>query len=348
MANLDIVRGRSTVLNLTNQSGATRSPGDLVVIDTANSDSFKTSTTSNTTVFVGVVDESIGIGSNGRVIVSGYARAIKTLGTSVKGNFLYHSTTAATAAHMAGSTPSAGAFGEVLTAGSGTASTGYIFPTIQSSSGGGSVATDTIWDTAGDIAVATGADTAAKLAIGNAGGAVSRINGTVQWNSRTSMPTAATGDRVWRTDLQGEWFYDGSQWLSSVAHEMPFPLATDPPISATTVFHRMIMPAALGGTDVYLAAVLTAFYVAGGTALSASHKWVGTVSKTNTAGSSSLGTITIDSGASDQWRPATTLTINAAAGIGSGYVALEINWVKTGTPGSLYANCSLAYRTIAT
>lgn len=212
---------------------------------------------------------------------------------------------------------------------------------------GGSVATDTIWDTAGDIAVASGADTAAKLAIGNAGGAVSRINGTVQWNSRTSMPTAATGDRIWRTDLEGEWFNNGTLWLSTIAHEMAFPLATDPPISATGVLHRMIMPAALGGTDVYLAVVLTSFYVAGGTALSGSHKWVGTVSKANTAGASSLGTITIDSGSSDQWRPAATLTINAAADIASGYVALEINWVKTGTPGSLYANCSLAYRTIA-
>lgn len=210
------------------------------------------------------------------------------------------------------------------------------------------VATDTIWDTAGDIAVASGADTAAKLAIGNAGAHLSRINGTVQWDARTSMPTAATGDRVWRSDLFDTYYYNGSIWLSAVAREMPFPLASAPPLSATGVLHRMIIPAALGGSDVYLAAVLTAFYVAGGTALAAGHNWVGTVSKANTAGSASLGTITINSGASDQWRAGTPLSINAAAAIASGYVALEINWVKTGTPGNLYANCSMAYRTIAT
>ena len=208
------------------------------------------------------------------------------------------------------------------------------------------VATDAIWDTAGDIAVATGADAAAKLAIGNAGGAVRRINATVQWDSRTSSPTVASGDRWWRSDHAQDYYYDGTNKLSATAHEMAFPLASAPPLTGTGVLHRMIIPAALGGSDTYLASVLTAFYVAGGTALGASHKWVGTVSKTNTAGASSLGTITIDSGASDQWRPGTALSINAAAAAGSGYVALEINWVKTGTPGDLYANCSLAYRTI--
>lgn len=211
------------------------------------------------------------------------------------------------------------------------------------------VATDTIWDAAGDLAVGSGADTAAKLAKGAAGGHLSIINGAVAWDSGTSFPASKlTGDRYYRTDLNGVWYWDGSQWLSEFPHEMPFPLATAVPISATGVLHRMIMPAALGGSDVYLAVVLTSIYVVGGTALSASHKWVGTVNKANTAGSSSLGTITVDSGATDQWRPAATVTINAAAGIGSGYVALEINWVKTGTPGNLYANCSLAYRTIAT
>lgn len=38
-----------------------------------------------------------------------------------------------------------------------------------SGGGGGSVATDAIWDTKGDLAVATGADTAAKLAVGTDG-----------------------------------------------------------------------------------------------------------------------------------------------------------------------------------
>ena len=37
---------------------------------------------------------------------------------------------------------------------------------VSGGSGGGSVATDTIWDAAGDLAVGTGSNTAARLAIG--------------------------------------------------------------------------------------------------------------------------------------------------------------------------------------
>lgn len=48
--------------------------------------------------------------------------------------------------------------------------------------GGGSVATDTIWDAAGDLVVGTGADAAARLAIGATDGmAVRRVAGAVAW-----------------------------------------------------------------------------------------------------------------------------------------------------------------------
>ena len=215
--------------------------------------------------------------------------------------------------------------------------------------GGGSVATDTIWDAAGDLAVGSGADTAARLAKGNAGANLSIINSVVTWNTGTSFPgSKATNDRYYRTDLQSEYIWDGTRWISLAAQQMAFPFASVPPLTATGVAHRMGMPGALGGSDIYLGAVIGGFYVDAGTALSASHKWVGTVSKTNNAGATSLGTITIDSGASSQWRALPVLSIAAVAAVGSGYVAFEINWVKTGTPGNLYANPVLAYRTVAT
>jgi hypothetical protein len=48
---------------------------------------------------------------------------------------------------------------------------------------GGSVATDAIWDTAGDLAVGSGANTAAKLAIGATNGmALRRVSGAVAWD----------------------------------------------------------------------------------------------------------------------------------------------------------------------
>jgi hypothetical protein len=47
---------------------------------------------------------------------------------------------------------------------------------------GGSVATDAIWDAAGDLAVGSGANTAAKLSIGATNGmAVQRVSGAVAW-----------------------------------------------------------------------------------------------------------------------------------------------------------------------
>jgi hypothetical protein len=48
----------------------------------------------------------------------------------------------------------------------GAGNTGWIAVTNAGGGGSGSVATDTIWDTKGDLAVATGADTAAKLVAG--------------------------------------------------------------------------------------------------------------------------------------------------------------------------------------
>ena len=210
------------------------------------------------------------------------------------------------------------------------------------------VATDTIWDAAGDLAVGSGADTAAKLAKGNAGGTLAMGNSAVIWNANTSFPASkATSDRYYRTDLAEEYIWDGTRWASIDVKVIPFPLASAPPLTGTGVLHRMAMPPG-GNSDIYLAGVYGSLHVAGGTALSGSHKWVGTVSKSNTAGSTSLGTITIDSGALNQWRAITALTINAAAGVASGYVDLEVSWAKTGTPGNLYCNLMLVYRTVST
>lgn len=81
------------------------------------------------------------------------------------------------------------------------------------------LATDTLWDTAGDLVVGSGANTAAKLAIGAVGAHLSRLNGTVQWNSGTSNPTGVAGDRYWRSDLGLEIYYDGTRWLSTTLYK---------------------------------------------------------------------------------------------------------------------------------
>jgi hypothetical protein len=214
------------------------------------------------------------------------------------------------------------------------------------SGGSGNVATDAIWDAAGDLAVGSGANTAAKLAKGAAGGALSIINAAVAWNSGTSFPASKlTGDRYWRTDLGDDFYWDGTQWVSTTSYYYPIDTATDQGISVTnTILHRSGIPQA---GDLYVFGLYCQYFVSGGTALSGSHSWVGTVSKTGGVTSTSMGTFTINSGASSQWLVAGTITVNALINT-STYKALEINWVKTGTPGPLYAHVQMVYRNVAT
>jgi hypothetical protein len=73
-----------------------------------------------------------------------------------------------------------GSAGEVLTSNGAGA-----LPTFQAPAGGGSVATDAIWDAAGDLVQGTGANTAARLALGTAG-QVLKVNAgatAVEWGA---------------------------------------------------------------------------------------------------------------------------------------------------------------------
>lgn len=224
-----------------------------------------------------------------------------------------------------------------------TTDTGATWVDWFTAAGSGGVATDTLWDAAGDLAVGSGADTAAKLSLGNAGAHLSRINGAVAWDAGTSSPTVASGDRWYRTDHIQEYRYDGTNKLSVVQYEKALETQQALPLTGSGVSHRGGMPSAQGGSDVWLVSLRCQFYVDAGTALSGSHKWEGFVIKSSAGGTSALGTFTINSGASSQWRVATDITVGAAAVAGT-YFELECGWVKTGTPGNLYACVSVIYR----
>lgn len=75
--------------------------------------------------------------------------------------------------------------GEILTGNGLSPPTAY----AGGGGGGGDVATDTIWDAAGDLAVGSGADTAARLAKGADGTVLSVVAGAVAW----AAPAAPTG-----------------------------------------------------------------------------------------------------------------------------------------------------------
>lgn len=163
-----------------------------------------------------------------------------------------------------------------------------------------------------------------------------------KFNASTSFPsTPLTGLRWFRTDLGMEFYYNGTRWLSTTLYSLPSVIASSSvstPLTATTAPCDRFVLYKMGGYDLWVEDFIANFYVVGGTALSASHKWVGTTFP-------DVGTITIDSGATDTWRQSVTA---ADVAFGVSNIETDITWTKTGTPGSLYAYTTLTYRVEAT
>lgn len=172
----------------------------------------------------------------------------------------------------------------------------------------------------------------------------------------TSFPTAPiTDDRFYRTDLDMEFFFDGTRWLCTCPHVMPIAerdvTANVGGIGATTVaVHRCSNPSLFGGSDIWLEQVEFDFDVNGGTALSASHKWAVAFAKgiTTPGSTTTIVTLTIDSGASSVWRKS-TVAIDALMNNGTTHFLLQTDYTKTGTPGNLIMQEPLlTYRIVAT
>lgn len=181
MAN-DSIRGRQVVLRLTNKSGGGLVEGDVVIVDSTTAASVTTTTTAGlATDAVGVALETIAGDAIGRICISGYVPKINLSGAASLGDTLTTHTVAKQAAPSG--TRGAGTFGEVL--GTGTTPAALLWGVPDSSSAGGSIATDTIWDAAGDLVQGTGSNTAGRLAIGTANQLL-RVNAgatAVEWAS---------------------------------------------------------------------------------------------------------------------------------------------------------------------
>lgn len=203
----------------------------------------------------------------------------------------------------------------------------------------GSVATDAIWDAAGDLAVGSGANTAAKLAIGNAGGVVARINGAVAWNAGTAFPTATTGDRYFRTDRGLEYYYDGTRWLSMTLYTHQFGTAQG--LVNTATAGNLSIGVLWQDYDMYLVDWHAAAYVV--TTNNGTSYWTMVLTKTDGASASDVASVNTSAHAADTWVKQKA-SINALVGTGQEIIAYEVR--KTSSPGNIVAAGMVTYRLV--
>lgn len=200
------------------------------------------------------------------------------------------------------------------------------------------------------------------LMITNSAGIQSAIGGvTGGVTAGTSFPgSPATNDLYHRTDLGFIFYYDGTRWLSLQMFIQQLVVRGNgggttvetgdisSTIAASTSATRTILPSVFGAAGIWIVNHKISFSVfAGGTALGASHKWVGLLigydATPTTTGT--VATVNIDSGSSGVFRE-TTVTVGAA--LAANTIFFQTTWTKTGTPGALAVGEQFAYRLIAT
>lgn len=167
--------------------------------------------------------------------------------------------------------------------------------------------------------------------------------------SGTSMPgSPSNGDLFYRTDHDMIFRYrsSGTRWVCTCPHDYPFvsQIALVPLSATQGNWSHLPLPVSRG-LDVLVEAYEASFYVAAGaSALGASHKWVGTIQIRGTG--TTVGTLTIDSGANDTWRNVSDTT-DDVVDVTSAEFALSMSWTKTGTPGNLVGvACQVTWRYI--
>lgn len=206
----------------------------------------------------------------------------------------------------------------------------------------GAVGTDSIWDAAGDLAVGSGADTAARLAKGAAGAVLGMSNGAVAWNAGTSFPgSPATNDRYYRTDILGgtELKYDGTRWRSVqtfvAAGVQELSLVPGTASSSFRVRMGLWQPT----YSVYLLELRGTTIVL--TTNSGSHFYTLAVKKGSD--NSTIGSFTT---ASDTVAAVTQHVLSINAATSENYVYWDAS--ASGTPGNLYPILFMTYQIIAT
>lgn len=159
----------------------------------------------------------------------------------------------------------------------------------------------------------------------------------------SSFPgSPATNDLFFHTTYGMIFKWDGTRWVTeTLFSDGMTPVATIP-ISASATPYRGALPMA-GVMGLWVEDLFLTFHVINGTALSASHKW--TCPLQYAPAGTTIGTITIDSGALNAWRSA-LVAVDAA--IATTQFEIELGATKTGTPGNLWLFPRYTYRLIGT
>lgn len=172
-----------------------------------------------------------------------------------------------------------------------------------------------------------------------------RAGGSSGYAEGTSFPASPTNDqKFFRTDRDLLYFYDGTRWLTVNLYELPISNTRALlPFSATSSASIEVMVPHSGVYNLWLEDFQTSFYVdSGGSALSASHKWVVTLLKAPAG--TTIATANIDSGASTTYRTSGQVAIDAL--VGTTEMVLAVYSTKTGTPGNLYVWPTVTYRMV--
>jgi hypothetical protein len=112
---LDLVRGKQTVVPLTNKTGGTVVKGDVVIIDSTNDAAFTTTTAARYEGIVGIVQEAIANNGSGRVLTAGYADLVNVPASVTRGHYIETHTVAKQATGSAARR--SGSLGQFLTGG---------------------------------------------------------------------------------------------------------------------------------------------------------------------------------------------------------------------------------------
>lgn len=150
-ASLDMIRGRSGVVPMTNNSGGALIAGDVCVQDVTADESVTTTTSAASTLKVFIAAESIGIGAVGKFYESIYCPFVNVNASVTRGHYLFTHTVAKQATGSA--TYAAGAFGRILKA--GTTPSAIIYSATAQAGSAGADSTAIHVGTASEISAIT-------------------------------------------------------------------------------------------------------------------------------------------------------------------------------------------------